>query len=152
MNVRKQPQNFFFYGSLLTGTLNRRINKRMRRLLHRARPAVIQARLYNLGQYPGVVTSNIKTDRVYGKVITIGEPRLLKDLDRYEDCFGVEPIKSEFIRITMPVRLLPTGRRIDCWIYVYNHNVKGKQRIASGDYVLYKKSRGKWLARAAASK
>ena len=59
--VRQAPRqhhpDLFLYGSLLTGIPDRRLNTRLRRLLRRARPAVIQARLYNLGRYPGVIVS-----------------------------------------------------------------------------------------------
>jgi gamma-glutamylcyclotransferase (GGCT)/AIG2-like uncharacterized protein YtfP len=152
MNTREQRRNLFLYGSLLTGTPDRRLNKRMRRLLRRAQPAMIQARLYDLGRYPGVVASVLKTDRVYGKLITINDPRLLRYLDRYEDCYSADHAKSEFIRVSMPAYVLPSGKRVDCWVYIYNRGVSGKRRVAGGDYVRDKKARGKWLDPAAAAK
>jgi pyruvate carboxylase len=134
----------FLYGSLLTGTFDRGLNKRMRRLLRRAPSATIQARLYNLGRYPGVIASALTTDRVHGKVITLNDPCLLRQLDRYEDYFAGNPAASEFVRILMRARLSPSRRSIDCWVYVYHGEVSGKQRIISGDYVRYKRSRRRW--------
>lgn len=144
MTAKRHHPCLFLYGSLLTGTPDRRLNKRMRRLLRRAPRAVIQARLYNLGRYPGVISSAIRTDRVYGRLIALRNPRLLRQLDRYEGYVADEPDNSEFIRIPTQAQLLPSRRRIDCWLYLYNGDVSGKQRIVSGDYVLYRSARRKW--------
>ena len=134
----------FLYGSLLTGTPDRQLNKKVRRLLRHAQPAVIQARLYNLGRYPGVVASTSTTDRVYGWIITQGGHRLIRQLDRYEDYFAGDHKKSEFIRILMQAKQLPSQRPIECWVYVYNHHISGKQRIKSGDYMRFRRARRKW--------
>jgi pyruvate carboxylase len=144
MGADRDSPRLFLYGSLLTGTPDRRLNKQVRRLLRRAPSATIQARLYNLGRYPGVIASAARADRVRGRMITLANPRLLRRLDRYEDYFPEEPARSEFIRILMPTQLLPSRKYSDCWVYIYNGDVSGKQRIVSGDYVRYKKSRQKW--------
>ena len=144
MSPERDFPRLFLYGSLLTGTPDRRLNKLVRHLLRHASPATIQARLYNLGHYPGVIPSAARADRVYGRVITLANPRLLRQLDRYEDYFADEPAKSEFIRVLMPAQLLPSRKYSDCWVYIYNGDVSGKQRILSGDYVRYKKARQKW--------
>ena len=144
MTANEPVPRLFLYGSLLTGTPDRRLNKRVRRLLRHARPAAIQARLYNLGRYPGVVASAFATDRVYGRVITLANPRLLRQLDRYEEYLPERPADSEFIRVLMPAQLLPSAKTVDCWVYVYNGRVNGKQRILSGDYVRYRRARSKW--------
>jgi gamma-glutamylcyclotransferase (GGCT)/AIG2-like uncharacterized protein YtfP len=151
MSTDEPVSCLFLYGSLLTGTPDRRLNKRVRRLLRRTRPAAIRARLYNLGCYPGVVASTSASDRVYGRVMKLGNPRLLRELDRYEDYLPDRPADSEFIRILMPAQLLPSGKTVDCWVYVYNGEVSGKQRILSGDYVRYRKARRKWSGRSADS-
>jgi pyruvate carboxylase len=144
MNTERHCPRLFLYGSLLTGTPDRRLNKQVRRLLRHAHPAMIQARLYNLGHYPGIIPSTVRTERVYGQVVTLAKPHLLRQLDRYEDYFADEPTRSEFIRILIPAQLLPTRKYSDCWVYIYNGDVSGKQRILSGDYVRYKRSRQRW--------
>jgi len=146
MSTNAQTPYLFLYGSLLTGTPDRLLNKQVRRLLRHAPTATIQARLYNLGHYPGVIPSAARTDRVYGRVITLANPRLLRQLDRYEDYIADEPAKSEFIRILMPAQLLPSRKYSDCWVYTYNGDISGKQRILSGDYVRYKRTRQRWRA------
>ena len=144
MSPERDFPRLFLYGSLLTGTPDRRLNKLVRHLLRHASPATIQARLYNLGHYPGVIPSAARADRIYGRVITLTNPRLLRQLDRYEDYFADEPAKSEFIRVLMPAQLLPSQKSIDCWVYLYNRDISGKQRIVSGDYVRYRRSRRRW--------
>jgi pyruvate carboxylase len=144
MSAERHRPRLFLYGSLLTGTPDRRLNKQVRRLLRHAPSATIQARLYNLGRYPGVIASAVTTERVYGRVITFANPRLLRRLDRYEDLLPDDPANSEFIRVLMPVELLPSGKTIKCWVYAYNRDVSGKQRLVSGDYVRYKRSRQRW--------
>jgi gamma-glutamylcyclotransferase (GGCT)/AIG2-like uncharacterized protein YtfP len=144
MSTERDTPCLFLYGTLLTGTLDRRINKQVRRLLRHAPSATIQARIYNLGPYPGVIPSAARADRVNGRVITLANSRLLRQLDRYEDYYADEPAKSEFIRILMPVQLPPTRKHSYCWVYIYNGNVSGKQRILSGDYARDKRARHKW--------
>jgi len=141
MSIEPHGPPLFLYGSLLTGTPDRRLNKRLRRLLRRARAAVIQARLYNLGRYPGIIASPSKAEHVYGRVITADNPQLLRQLDRYEGYVAAEPANSEFIRALMTTQLLPSRGRIACWVYIYHGDLSGKQRILSGDYVRYRRSR-----------
>lgn len=144
MTVKTGITRLFLYGSLLTGTPDRRIDTRIRRLLRHSTPAMIRARLYNLGHYPGVILSTAKTDRVYGRVITFDDSLLLRRLDRYEGYDANDPASGEFIRILKHAELLPTRNCIDCWVYVYNGDVSGWPRILSGDYVQYRKARRKW--------
>ncbi len=146
MSAERQSIHLFLYGSLLTGTPDRRLNRRLRRLLKRARPATIQARLYNLGRYPGVIPSTEASDRVYGRVITLNNPHLLRQMDRYEDYVAHDAAGGEFTRVMVTARMAPQRNHIDCWAYLYNRSVAGKQRITSGDYVRYRKARIKWLS------
>ena len=141
MKTEYLTPHLFLYGSLLTGTPDRRLNKQMRRLLHRAPVAMIQARLYNLGRYPGVVPTIIATENVYGRVITLNNPLLLRRLDRYEEAVGA---KCEFVRTMQVARLLPSRKHINCWVYLYNRPIEGKQRIISCDYVRFIRARRKW--------
>jgi len=144
MIAKHQAACLFLYGSLLTGTPDRRLNRRVKRLLRHAAHAVIQARLYNLGRYPGVIASPLKADRVYGRVVIVNNPHLLRQLDHYEGYIAGNPTASEFVRDQVQAILLPSRKRIDCWVYLYNRDVQGKERIASGDYVHYRSARNKW--------
>jgi gamma-glutamylcyclotransferase (GGCT)/AIG2-like uncharacterized protein YtfP len=141
MSSDRRATRLFLYGTLLTGTADRNLNRRIRRLLRLARPATIQARLYAIKDYPGAIASGNKADRVYGKVIEIDDPRLLRDLDKYEDYRTENPGCGEFIRCAIQARRLGSGRNVTCWVYLYNRTVTGRTYIVGGDYLRYVKSR-----------
>ena len=112
----RRDMQLFLYGSLLTATADHDLNRRMRRLLRRARPATIRARLYDLGGYPGAIVSRDETERVYGKLVTIQDPYLLRRLDRYEDHRRHDPGRGEFQRTTIRAHRLGSGKSILCWV------------------------------------
>ena len=120
----------FIYGSLITGTPDRRLNRAMKRRLARPRPAAIRARLYDLGAYPGAVPS--ASGRVRGRLIGIVAPVLLRRLDRYEDYFPHRPRSSEFRRVITYAICLANRRPVRCWAYFYNGDTAGKAWIRSG--------------------
>lgn len=146
MKATRMPVRLFLYGSLLTGGGRRLLKQRLNRLIRSAVPAAIQARLYDLGAYPGAVAPKSPRDQVYGLVVTLDDPRLLRRIDRYEDYFPDRPAASEFIRSAVKARLLTSGKEIDCWVYLYNRRVIGKPPIPSGDYLHHQTlRRNKWL-------
>lgn len=123
------PARLFIYGSLITGTPDRRLNRAMSRRLARARPAVIRARLYDLGPYPGAVPST--TGQVYGRLISITDPVLLRRLDRYEDYFPHASQSSEFRRVITYAVCLTNRRPVACWVYFYNREIAEEVPLAS---------------------
>src|SRR3569623_864712 len=72
----------FFYGPLLTGSGERRLDVRLRRILRPYSAAYTQARLYDLGGHPAAVASQQANERVYGTVFSLRRPDLLQQLDR----------------------------------------------------------------------
>ncbi|MDX2063713.1 MAG: gamma-glutamylcyclotransferase family protein [Bacteroidia bacterium] len=90
--------------------------------------AKLPARLYDLGEYPGVRYSRKKTDRVVGEVFELTEnPRaVLKYLDAYE---GEEYVRKKYLVE------LETGGKVEAWVYEYVGPLDGKRLIASGDYL-----------------
>src|SRR3569623_1585925 len=102
----------FFYGPLLTGSGERRLDVRLRRILRPYSAAYTQARLYDLGGHPAAVASQQANGRVYGTVISLR-------------------------RLAQGV-LLPRHRPFTCWIYFYNGPVTGRPYIRHGDYTAYR--------------
>ncbi len=90
------------------------------------------AALYLVAEYPGVVPSDNPEDVVFGEVYRF-EPKsnLLTQLDDYEGCLGPHPT---YVREPLPVTLAG-GESVTAWVYVYNHPVNEKSRIASGDFL-----------------
>jgi gamma-glutamylcyclotransferase (GGCT)/AIG2-like uncharacterized protein YtfP len=127
-------QQLFVYG-----TLRRDIGNSMFHLLARHARLVgygrIRGRLWDLGDYPGVVLSTDDDRWVRGEVYAIdNENDVLARLDEYEGCGPQDPRPHEFERVMCEVRL-DDGKTTDAWVYEYKGGLEGKQEIASGDYL-----------------
>jgi gamma-glutamylcyclotransferase (GGCT)/AIG2-like uncharacterized protein YtfP len=86
--------------------------------------ATIQARLYDLGAYPGVVLSDEPADIVSGELFILpDDPAVLARLDDYEDFRPNDPAGSLFLRQRVRATLQDgpnAGTTILCWVYTYN--------------------------------
>jgi gamma-glutamylcyclotransferase (GGCT)/AIG2-like uncharacterized protein YtfP len=88
--------------------------------------ARIHGRLYDLGDYPGLIPGG--EDIVQGDLVGFEDPTLWARLDDYEDCDPGQPDLSEYRRVETD---LHDGRG-RAWVYVYNRSVEGLIPIASG--------------------
>ena len=117
------PELLFVYGTLRSrGSAAARLAPA--RLLG---AASYRGRLYDLGDYPGVVPSADPADVVRGELFALPSAAapLLAELDRYEG--------PEFRRVRARVR--PDGASaVESWIYLYAREVAQLPRVASGDY------------------
>jgi gamma-glutamylcyclotransferase (GGCT)/AIG2-like uncharacterized protein YtfP len=115
----------FAYGHLRRGQIGHRLLELEQRTkwLGEAR---IHGRLYDLGDYPGLVLGG--EDIVHGEVIDFDDAALWAPLDAYEECDPDQPETSEYRRIE--IDLLDAGGR--AWVYVFNRPVEGLTPIASG--------------------
>jgi len=102
--------------------------------------ARIQGRLYDLGAFPGLAPGR-RGEWVHGELYRIADAesaRLLDALDRYEgQAFRREVREVEDAR----------GARVSAWVYFFAGSVRGRRRIASGDYLSSAASRGEPAAR-----
>jgi gamma-glutamylcyclotransferase (GGCT)/AIG2-like uncharacterized protein YtfP len=79
--------------------------------------------------------------RVFGEVYRMTHPAIvLQALDEFEGCRADEPQSSLYTRELTPVTL-EDGSVVDAWAYFYNAPLGRAERILSGDYVEYLKSR-----------
>jgi gamma-glutamylcyclotransferase (GGCT)/AIG2-like uncharacterized protein YtfP len=105
--------------------------------------ATFQGKLFDLGNYPGTISSDSPQDLVHGEVYAL-EPmirnQVLAILDEYEGCSFSRETLSEFRREHVTVTL-DDGRSISSWIYLYNLSEIGTP-IPSGDYSRYLKVKG----------
>ncbi len=112
----------FVYGTLRSGG-SAAGRMRPARSLGAAR---YRGRLYDLGAYPGAVPSDDPADVVCGELFALADATsLLSRLDRYEG--------PEFRRARASVTR-ESGECLESWIYLYDRDVTGLPRIASGDY------------------
>lgn len=126
----------FVYGTLMSravdplGAMQRSRLARESRSLGAAR---VTARLYDLGEYPGLVLSNLPTDVVHGELLELSTPAAsFQWLDAYE---GVRPggggAGDEYLRQRVPVRLEAGGTH-EAWVYVYAWSVSGGRLASDG--------------------
>jgi gamma-glutamylcyclotransferase (GGCT)/AIG2-like uncharacterized protein YtfP len=120
------PDLLFIYGTLHPNRAPAAIASTAR-LLKPFGKATIQARLYDLGQYPGVVLSDEPVDTVAGELFILpGDTAILARLDEYEDFRPSDPTNSLFVRQQVLATLQDgpnAGTEIACWVYTYNRPV-----------------------------
>ena len=122
----------FVYGTLRFN--ENPISKGLGPVSNRLGTAFVRGKLFDLGNYPGIVLSDDPRDRVIGEIIALNHPEAsLALIDQYE---GVYPDpKSEYRREV--AKAFFERQQISCWIYVYQHSLSGLTLIPSGDYVDY---------------
>ena len=96
-------------------------------------PAIIKARLYDLGDYPGIKN---EPGEVVGELYSVSK-ETLRQLDKVE---GYEKGDQNclFVRATVEAQDLANGRFERAEAYFYNHQLSDELNIASGDYRRYK--------------
>lgn len=97
--------------------------------------ASIQGRLYDLGNYPGLILSDAPDDIVYGEVYQIHHESLIKELDLYEN-YRRNDASSLYLRTLQPI-LMEDGISVEAIVYTYNKSIDKAIRIKEGDYVKY---------------
>jgi len=116
---RTMPEALFIYGTLHPD----RAPAEMADVVSKLRPlgpGTIRGRLYDLGEYPGVIVGAQPGEKVTGEVFALpDDPEVLVCLDRYEGFVPSDPANSLFVRSKQTVTFAD-GRRRRCWVYLYN--------------------------------
>ncbi len=119
----------FVYGTLRNG-YDLKLKDRVSKELEYIGKAKVDASLYDLGKYPGAIKGE-RSGEVVGDVFLINNAqKVFKVLDKYEG--------EEFKREKEQVKLR-SGKSVDAWVYWYNQNPEGKQKIKHKDYLNYLK-------------
>ena len=100
--------------------------------------ASLPGKLYLIDNYPGLVSIPAFCGySVQGEVYRLLQPDcLLKNLDQYEECAKYFQHPHEYKRQTKSVTL-SDGRRLTCWVYVYNRQTARLTEIIGGDFLRY---------------
>jgi pyruvate carboxylase len=120
------------------GTLRRDCGNDLHRLIARNSDYVgmasYQGKMYQLKDYPGIISSENPQDQVVGELYLLSNTiKLLNVLDEYEE-FDVEnEDKSLFIRTKVKVNL--KGEKIETYAYLYNRQVDAENQLISGDFL-----------------
>jgi gamma-glutamylcyclotransferase (GGCT)/AIG2-like uncharacterized protein YtfP len=109
------PECIAFYGSLMQDRGNQEKLK-IKDYLEFVGPCEIRGRLYDLGEYPGLVQGD---DRVKAELYKVKDARVFPLLDKYEDFHVRNPQHSLFVRHV--VRLVEP--QLDAWVYFYNRSI-----------------------------
>jgi gamma-glutamylcyclotransferase (GGCT)/AIG2-like uncharacterized protein YtfP len=119
------PGHLFVYGTLRRGAPMHGLLERDVAWVGAAR---IRGRLYDLGPFPGL-TDGGRNDFVQGELYRIAarDPaQLLDALDRYEG--------RAFSRVVREVEPAE-GAALEAFVYLFAGSLRGRRRIASGDYL-----------------
>lgn len=91
-------------------------------------------RLYDFGEYPGLLAPVTTGDWVTGEIYELSDPdAILARLDHYEGCGPNDPEPHLFVR-RLSYALGTRGDPMNVWVYLYNGDPGSAARIASGDY------------------
>ena len=89
----------------------------------------VRGRLFDIGEYPGIVVDEDSTKEVMGELFKLSNPSsILKKLDSYEG--------AEYKRIKADV-YLENGDHVSAWVYNFTQPTDDYIRIKSGDYMSY---------------
>ena len=123
----------FVYGTLRRGSTvpQAEILVRMGRFVG---PAKINARLFDLGSFPGMVAPEQAGQWVHGDVFEMFDPaKVLLLIDDYEGCGPKAKTPYDFERAIVSVTL-DNAMPSQAWAYWYVKDVAAQRRIMSGDY------------------
>lgn len=97
--------------------------------------AVVQGKLYDLGDYPGMLYP--ARGHVVGELYRIAPgswQSVVERLDEYEGCRLVDPEPHEYRRVIVDARST-SGHPVRAWAYVLARPVNNLPEIESGDYL-----------------
>lgn len=124
------------------GTLMNNIQSTIADYLHQHSDFVgagaLQGKLYDLGNYPGVIYDIQVNSLVHGHVFKLHHSEnMLKRLDIYEGISLLQPDKNEYRRELVPVEV--NKEQVNCWTYLYNFSTESLKEIPDGNYLAYLK-------------
>ena len=131
-------QYLFCYGTLLRDTAPQSMSALCRRL-PRVAAASVAGCLYDLGSYPGLVLSDCddgEASTVRGEIVAVQCASDWLRLDSYEGVDHAHPQRSLYNRVRTTATT-DAGKRVECWVYVYNRGLRQAAKIDSGCWRTY---------------
>lgn len=130
----------FVYGTLMDSIIKDALPK-IDLHIRKRKNGKINARLFDLGEYPGAKPTTIKSKEVFGKIYEVDPEHfnsVLITLDDYEEYNPNKKQESLYIRKITPV-ITEDGSLSQAWVYWYNKPINKKNEIEAGDYKKYLK-------------
>ena len=128
-------RHLFVYGTLMSQACDAMGSGERNRLRREARslgPATLGARLFDLGQYPGLILSEAAGDVVHGEVFHLLQPAVtLAWLDRYEGIGWKGRDRDDYQRVNREVALA-NNVELEVWTYVFQGSLRSARLLRSG--------------------
>ncbi|MBB6004975.1 pyruvate carboxylase [Arcicella rosea] len=120
------------------GTLRKDFGNELHKLITRNSEfigmATYQGKMYNIGEYPGIVASDDTDSKVIGELYKLSNSlRLIRILDEYEEFYPENIAESIFVRNAVSVNI--EGTTYEAYSYLYNRPTDGLPEITSGDFL-----------------
>jgi gamma-glutamylcyclotransferase (GGCT)/AIG2-like uncharacterized protein YtfP len=115
------PGLLFIYGTLHPDRAPAEIADAARGLRH-VGAGTILGKLYDLGEYPGVVLDAATGEAIRGEVFAIPDAETLARLDRYED-YRPDDLGGSLFHRVQTIVTLDSGSSAVCWAYVYKREL-----------------------------
>ena len=129
-------EHLFVYGTLLTEVAHS-VGTLLRVHAKLVGTGTIQARLYDLGTYPGAILSESPEESVHGEVYQVRQwETVIRRIDVYEGCSDKDAERQEFQRREVLVNRLD-GAGMMAWSYLYIGEYPAGGYIQGGDYGAY---------------
>jgi gamma-glutamylcyclotransferase (GGCT)/AIG2-like uncharacterized protein YtfP len=127
------PQYLFSYGTLDPQVAPKEIAPALEQL-RRVGRGVVRGTLYHLGKYPGAILDDKAATKIKGTVFELPpNAGVLRRIDRYEGYKPGNVSRSLFVRQRREVTMA-AGRKVPCWVYVYNRPLGKAAVIKDGDF------------------
>lgn len=122
----------FVYGTLIPGCEPEGMSPICQRM-RAVGEATVPGRLYDLGHYPAAVLDDAPGGAtIRGMLVAVEDDSAWRDLDRYEACSVDGEPAGLFRRVRALATLADGAAAAECWIYVYNREIRGARLIAGG--------------------
>ncbi|MDR6564404.1 MULTISPECIES: pyruvate carboxylase [unclassified Arcicella] len=120
------------------GTLRKDFGNELHKLITRNSEfigmATYQGKMYNIGEYPGIVPSEDESSKVVGELYKLSNSiRLIRILDEYEEFYPENIAESVFVRKSITVSI--DGKDYESYSYLYNRPTDGLAEITSGNFL-----------------
>ncbi len=138
--IEADPTALFVYGTLRDDPRHEMYRVLARRSKFEG-GGYVGGRLYDLGEYPGIILSNDPHERVRGEVYTLSGSDIVETLRLLDDYEGIgpdDPAPHEYSRVPVDVTLLD-GRLLRAWTYVLTESNQAHYQIPTGDYLEWKR-------------
>jgi gamma-glutamylcyclotransferase (GGCT)/AIG2-like uncharacterized protein YtfP len=132
----------FVYGTLRSD-VGHVIHSALTKIATVVGPATVRGDLFVVGEFSVLVPRTDGPSSVVGEVYEFMPDKLesgLRILDSYEGITDANTATHPFRRDRV-VAELTDGRKFDAWAYILNRPTEGLERIASGDFLEWRRSR-----------